>query len=250
MRDGDVASLAGIPVVALALLAVAVLVGACVQGAVGLGIGLVAAPVAALVTPTLVPGLLIALAAVYPLFTLAREWRSADWAGLAWAVPARIPGTVLGVLVVRAVSDEVLGVCVGVVVLAAVVVTALATSVPVRPWTLSVAGLVSGLTGTATSIGGPPLALLYQRAEGPRLRATLAVYFTIGASMSLAGLAWGGQVDAQQLQVALLMLPVLALGALVAVPLRRRLDVGRTRSAVLAVCSVSAALLLGQSLLG
>ncbi len=246
----DVAAMVGVPLPAFALLAAAVLVGACVQGAVGLGIGLIAAPVAALTTPSLLPGLLILLAAVFPLSTLAHEWRHADWHGLVWAVPARVPGTVLGVLVVSAVSEQVLGLLVGLVVLAAVAVTARSTRVAISPWTLSVAGVTSGVTGTATSIGGPPIALLYQQSAGPRLRATLAVYFTIGASMSLVGLGLGGQLTGEELRAAVLLLPVLALGAAVAAPLRRHLDVGRTQAAVLAVCSASAVLLLGRALLG
>ncbi|HEY7045362.1 MAG TPA: sulfite exporter TauE/SafE family protein, partial [Nocardioidaceae bacterium] len=56
-----------------AVLALAVFTGATVQGLVGLGIGLVAAPVTTLLEPSLMPALLLWLAFVMPVVTLARE---------------------------------------------------------------------------------------------------------------------------------------------------------------------------------
>ena len=42
---------------------------------------------------------------------------------------------------------------------------------------------------TAAGLGGPPVALVYQRANGLRLRGTLAAYFIVGTVMSLSALA-------------------------------------------------------------
>lgn len=60
-------------------------------------------------------------------------------------------------------------------VLVAVALTGRVVRVPRRPGPLVGAGVVSRVTGTATSIGGSPLALMYQHESGPRVRATLAV---------------------------------------------------------------------------
>ena len=78
--------IAGIELWAMIAIGAAVLVGATLQGVVGLGLGLIVAPVTGLVAPQLLPGLALWLAMLLPLFTLTRDWRSADWRGLCWAL--------------------------------------------------------------------------------------------------------------------------------------------------------------------
>jgi uncharacterized membrane protein YfcA len=232
------------------VLASSVLVGAAVQGAVGLGLGLVAAPVTALIAPSLVPGVPLLLAVGLTTATLARERRDIDWSGLTWALPARAAGTVLGVLVVGWLADRALGLAVGVMVLVAVALTVWAIRVPVNRGTLVTAGLVAGTTGTATSIAGPPIALLYQHRPGPQVRSTLAVFFLVGVLLSLAGLALGGALHLRDLEVAGVLAPVLFLGFALSGPVRSRLDVDHTRTAILTVCAVSAVALLVRSAVG
>ncbi len=94
---------------------------------------------------------------------------------------------------VAAVPDRVLGVVIGVVVLAALAMTTREREVPRNRRTLAAHGVISGTTGTASGIGGPPIALLYQR-ERPRVRATLALYFFGGALLSLTVLGVAGHL--------------------------------------------------------
>lgn len=223
-------------------------VGATVQGSVGLGLGLVAAPVVTLLFPSLMPGSLLVAAAVLPVFTLLREARFADWRGLRWAFGGRIAGTPLGVWVVAALPPHALGMAVGGVVLAAVGITALPGGVPRNRPGLVAAGVFAGATGTATSIGGPPLALLYQREEGPRIRATLAVFFTIGAVFSLATLAAVGRLPLRQVTAGLLLTPFVLAGFVASGPVRRFLDNGRMRTGLLLITAVSALVLILRSL--
>jgi uncharacterized membrane protein YfcA len=104
--------------------------------------------------------------------------------------------------------------------------------------------------GTATSIGGPPLALVYQHVTGARLRATMATYFAVGALLSLLGLAVVGELDAVDSLWALALAPFLVLGFLLADTVRRHVDAGRTRAAVLSVCAASAVALVVRSAFG
>jgi uncharacterized protein len=242
----------------LAILAVAITTGALVQGTLGLGLGLVAAPVVTLVDASLMPELMLWLAAMLPLLTLVQEWRHADPRGLAWSLAGRIPGTVAGVAVVALASDRVLGAAVGAMVLIAVVLSAREVRVALTPRSLLAAGAVSGVAGTATSVGGPPLALLYQHHPGPVVRATLAVYFCVGAMLSLAGLAVAGEVHSRELVLALVLAPGLAIGFALSGPLRRHVDAGpdqppsaagALRKAILALCAASAVVLIVRSLL-
>ncbi len=225
-------------------------VGATTQGIVGIGLNLVAAPVVAILAPALMPAVPLVWAVLYPFATLAREYRDADWRGLRWAVGGRVPGTVLGVFIVAWFSDRWLGVTTALMVLVAVLLTWRAVRVPVTPTSLGTAGFIGGVTGTATSIGGPPVAIVYQHESGPVIRASMAAYFCLGGLVSLVGLAVGGQMSVHDLYVSLLLTPVLLLGHLVSGPLRGALDRGHTRIAVLVICGASALGLLLRSLLG
>jgi uncharacterized protein len=161
-----------------------------------------------------------------------------------------VPGTALGVAVVATISTRVLGIGVAVVVLLAVTLTVWMVRIPINRNTLLTAGVLSGIAGTATSIGGPPLALLYQRRSGPQVRATLAAYFVAGAALSLLGLGLAGQGSLVDLGVACVLVPCLLAGFVVAKPLRRHVDAGRTQAAVLTVCTASAVVLLVRSVFG
>ncbi|MBW8482338.1 sulfite exporter TauE/SafE family protein [Actinomadura parmotrematis] len=226
----------------------AALLGAVVQSSVGLGVGLVGTPVVTLLFPSLMPGAILVAATVLPLATLAREVRHADLRGLGWAFAGRVAGTPLGVWVVAAVPSRPLGVLVGGTVLAALAGTVWRGAVPRNAGTLAAAGVLAGAVGTASAIGGPPIALLYAREKGSRVRATLAIFFTTGALMSLLTLAALGHLPGRQVIAGLALCPFVLVGFLVAGPLRRFLDGGRTRAAILVVVAASALTLIARSL--
>ena len=239
----------GVEPAVVLVVTVALVAGAMVQGLVGLGVGLVAAPVVTLLAPELMPVTLLLVAMLMPVVTLLHEHHDIDWRGLLWSVPARVPGTAVGVWLVAAFSDRLLGVMVGVMVLVGVLATWRAVELPVHRGTLVAAGLVSGVTGTATSIGGPPIAVLYQHRPARQIRSTLGVYFLVGAVLSVAGLAVAGEVEPRDVGFGLLMTPTLVLGGWLARVLRRRTDPESIRVGVLLVCAVSAVGLLVRSLL-
>ncbi len=86
----------------MVLAGVVVAVGALVQGAVGFGLALVAAPLLALVDPVLVPVPLLMVVTVHALLALYREHSDTDWRGVGWALLGRLPGIAIGVLAVAA----------------------------------------------------------------------------------------------------------------------------------------------------
>lgn len=240
--------MAGLEPGAFALVALAVLLGSTVQAVVGLGIGLIAAPVITLSAPELMPGVLISLAFVLPCITLVHDHHDIDWHGLRWSIPTRVVGTAGGVWVVAHFTENQLGFFIGTIVLLAVAVTWRAVTVPINRTSLSVAGFIGGVTGTATSIGGPPFALLYQHRPPTQIRTTMAVYFLIGAAISLVGLTISGDLELHQVAVAGALLPAVGLGALLGIPLRRKLPAHVVRPAVLAVSAGSALVLVVRSL--
>lgn len=230
--------------------ALAVILGGLVQSGLGLGLGMVAAPVVTLLDPTLMPGAMLVAGFALPALILARERGNTDWGGISWALAGRVFGTVAGVAIVATVSPRVLGLIVGSVVLVAVALAGVGTGIPRNRWTLVSAGLVSGSSATSTSIGGPPVALLYQHESGPRVRASLSAYFVAGNLLALTGLAVSGHLPPRDLAVGAVFICCALIGFLAAGRFRVFLDSGRTRAAVLAVAVTSAIILIGHSLLG
>jgi uncharacterized membrane protein YfcA len=145
-----------------ALIAAVIFLAACLQASSGFGMGMLAAPVIAMVEAV-----------------LSRE-------GLAWVVAA--------------------------VVLTGLVLAGWGWAPrPIRA-NLIVAGAASGIMGTATSIGGPPMALVWQGHDGPRMRGTMSAFFMVGSTISIGMLWIAGAVTAEMLVLALWMVPAVVAG--------------------------------------
>lgn len=229
--------------------AVAVAIGACLQGSVGFGFGTFAAPLLALVSRDLIPGPLLVLALVLTILVALRDRASLDLRGVRWAVLGRLPGTAVGVAVVALLPDRGMTVLFGVLVLVACGLSLSGWRVEPTPPNLVIAGVASGIMGTATSIGGPPVAIVYQDSPGARLRGTLAGFFVVGAMVSVAGLAIAGELGTSELGGVALLVPPMLGGFALSADAARYLDAGRTRTAVLAMSVVSSVMLLARELL-
>ena len=125
------------------------------------------------------------------------------------------------------------------VVLLAVALSVSGVHVEPRPVSLLAGGALSGIMGTIAAIGGPPMALLYQRAPGAQVRGTLSSVFLVGTVVSLAALALVGRFGGEELRLTLLLLPGALFGFVVSRRLASRLDRGYTRPAVLVVASIA-----------
>lgn len=229
---------------ALVLAVLATTAGAAVQGAVGFGMALVAAPLLALLDTRLVPGPIMLATFVFALLTSARELGHIDRRGVVVALMGRLPGIAVGAWMLARLSADTLSQCFAAIVLVAVLLTALgARWKPTTPALLT-AGIMSGVMGTVGAIGGPPMALVYAEADGPRLRSTLALYFMLGSALSMLALIAVGRFGASELNATLWLLPGVFAGHALSSPLRHVLDRGYTRAAVLLVSAAAACLVL------
>ena len=95
----------------------------------------------------------------------------------------------------------------GVLVLLGVLLTAAGFRLRPSPRLLTGAGMLSGIMGTTASIGGPPIALVYQYASGPRIRGTLSAFFLIGIVMSITGLWLIGRFGRLEILLGMGLLP-------------------------------------------
>lgn len=218
--------------------------GALLQGSVGFGMALVAAPLLSLIDARLVPGPVLASALTLTLLVAWRDRRAIDMRGVTWAIVGRVPGTLAGAATIALLPARPLAIVFGVLVVVAVLLIAFGLPLRPTPRTLLFAGALSGFMGTTASIGGPPVAVLYQRAEGPRVRGTLGGYFVAGASMSIAALAIVGRFGMREIAWSLWLVPGALVGFALSFRVARWLDAGRTRNAVLGVAALSGALVI------
>lgn len=228
------------------VIAVAVLLASCLQASIGFGMGMLAAPVVALVDPALIPGTLIMLAALVTLMVVIRERTAIDVSGTGWALVGRVPGTVAGALLLAAIPQRALAILIAGVVLFGVVLTSVGwIPVPHRR-NLMLAGATSGVLGTATSIGGPPMALVWQGSSGARLRGTMSGFFLIGSVMSIAMLTLTGAIDAHTFHAFAVLIPATVAGYALSRGANRLLNPQRQRWTAIAVSGAGAAVLAVQ----
>jgi uncharacterized protein len=232
---------------AFAAVIAVVAIGAAVQGTVGFGANLVVVPVVAVAEPAALPVVPMLLVMPLALAMVRREPHGVDRRAVGWLMLGRLPGTLIGTWVVARVAVDTVSLLCGAAVLVAVVASLLTTTVRVTPTTTVTAGLASGALGTATSIGGPPVALLYQHHEGPVLRATLAAMFALGTVLSFSALAVAGVVDAWHVWLALALLPGTAAGIAASGWLARRADAGWLRPAVLVFATITAVVAIARA---
>ena len=227
-------------------IAIAILLASCLQASIGFGMGMLAAPIVTIVDPSLVPGTLIMLAAAVTLAVTVRERASIDFAGTGWALVGRVPGTVAGGLLLLAIPERALAILIACVVLAGVALTGFGWMPAPRPRNLMLAGATSGVLGTATSIGGPPMALVWQRNSGPQLRGTMSGFFLVGSMMSIGVLAATGAVHAHTIRMCALLIPAIVGGYLLSRRVNGWLNPARQRWTAIAMSLAGATALIAH----
>ena len=223
---------------------------ALVQGTVGVGFAMVAVPVTSLIAPELapVPQLLIVL----PL-TVSMAWRerhAMDLTGVGWIIAGRFPGAAIGVALLSVATQRTLDLFIGGVVLAAVAVIATGFRVHRNPATKFAAGVGAGTTGLVASMGGPPIALIYNDDEAATIRSTLAAVFTIGVTISTIVRFGTGNVTARDLRTSLILFPAVVIGYAVSVRVKDAIPRNTVRSTILIVSAVAGVLLLVRAAWG
>lgn len=225
-------------------------VAATVQGTIGFGFAVLSVPVLSLLDPALapVPQLLV----VFPL-TLGmalRERHAIDLTGVWSILVGRFPGAAIGWMLVAVASRAALDLFIAAVVLSAVGAAGGGRSIPRTTTTKFLAGVASGTMSYVSSIGGPPLALLYRDAKGDSLRSTLAVIFVAGLLITISARLVAGQLSWRDAHVAAFLLPAVLLGLYLSRFLTGRVEGAPLRRGILIVAGTAAIGLVGKVVLG
>ncbi len=229
-------------------LAICILVAAFVQSIIGVGFALIVVPMVAFLQPALLPVFAIVLVMPLNVYVLWRERHSLDWSGASWITAGRAVGTFGGLAVLATFTRTQLNLFIGVATLAAAILTLMRPKFDPNRVSFIGAGVVTGITETATGIGGPPLALVYQHQPGPVLRATLAACFLIGEVFTLTILAATHRIDMDHVIAAIWLFPPIAVGVWLSKALHQRLAGAWLRYAVLAFAMASGLFLIYQGL--
>lgn len=223
----------------LAIAAFVIVFGSVVQGTIGFGLALLAAPFIAILLPEAIPVTLVLVAWPMGAVTALREHHALDRFALVWMLAGAVPGTLLGLAIIRAASAETLGVIVGVTTLLGVLAAMATPPIPVTRTSAGMAGFVGNVTGTAASVGGPPVALLFQHHRGPTVRSTLGAYFAISATLSVVGYALTGEITLDRFLLAVGLLPAVLFGAWLSRHLHGLVDQGWLRPSVLMLSGIA-----------
>jgi hypothetical protein len=81
------------------------------------------------------------------------------------------------------------------------------------------------------------------------MRATMALYFTLGTVLSITALWLAGAFGRHELVLSAVLVPGTVIGFIASGPARRLVDGGRLRGLVLVAATLSALVLLGSALL-
>lgn len=233
----------------IVLAIVVVALGTAIQASIGFGLAMIAAPVLLLIDRNLVPGPLIAAALILVSWLAWRDRHDIDYSHFRAAVLGRLVGTPPAALLIGTVSAATFDLVFGVLVLVAVAISLVHTDIRATPRNIFLAMIAAGFMSTISSIGGPPVALVYQNSHGRFLRANLSMLFIMGCTISLLALSIVGRFHLADLAYSGVLIIGVVIGVLCSGPLTRLIDRQTARPWLLGLCAVSAFLVLGRAFL-
>ena len=227
-----------------------VTVAAIIQGSTGFGFALLVAPVLLLMDPAFVPGTVMLLGTLVTLFAAIRELHLVDKKRLAVGLLGRLPGAAIGGFIAAVLAPGYFGILFALLIFIALALSVFGPRIEPSLPNIGLAGFVSGVMGTVTSVGSPPMAIALQNAPGPEMRATASAFLLFGAVISMVALSLFGAFDVDDILRCLVLVPFAAVGFYFSryVISHRRMD-RYLRPIVLLLCLAMSVLLLIRSLL-
>jgi uncharacterized membrane protein YfcA len=237
-----------VPPIEFAVALLLTTIGAALQGSVGLGLAVVAAPILMLFNPLWVPGPML-LAALLLVILIAHRDRAHIIAGdVALATFGRVLGTIPAAYSISLLPGEIYDLVFGGIVLLGVLISVSGWHIARTPLNVLFSGILSGVSSTLSAVGGPPMALVYQHDRGPSVRGTMSAIFILGTIISIAGLWWAGHFNQTQLVMGVSLMPGILVGFALSRHTAAWLDRRHTRPAILTVSALSALVILVRAI--
>jgi len=225
-----------------------IFIGGFVQTSIGFGLAVVSAPALFQLSPDYIPGPICFASLTIGIFNTIKHRRNIAIGELKIAIVARVPGAILGGILLLYASVAHLSLWLGILVLLAVAISLLPFHLEPTPRRMAIAGALSGFMATSSGIGGPPMALLLQHQEASSLRANLAAFFLFSAIISIIVLICFGQFTLHQLLISLPLIPAILAGHYCALATMDYISKKWLRICALSLCLISGLMAIHQGL--
>jgi uncharacterized membrane protein YfcA len=222
-----------------------IFIGSYVQSSIGFGLAIISAPVLFFIDPLYVPAPITISALTLSIANAAKHRHAVSFTELKFAIIGRVPGTVIGGLLLIWIDVQGLALFLGISVIAAVLLSLSGLRLRATRGSMFSAGLLSGFMGTSSGIGGPPMALVMQHEGSDFIRANLAAFFIVSSFMSLTMLTAIDRFGREEILISLPLMPAALAGYWVAMRTLHLVSHERLRlfSLVLCLFAGSAAIL-------
>lgn len=212
---------------------------------VGLGLALTVVLLLAVIEPLAI--LTVPLLLTLPM-VVGNIVADVDLRGSGLIILGRIPGTLIGAGLLILVRPEVLGVVVACALLVSILIGVREAPLLTDRNRL-VAGVASGIMGTAAGLGGPPVSMVYRGQPAAVFRATVSTALPAGIALSPVAVVVLERGNPQHVFLSLALVPAAVLGLLVSRAWGRNVSGKRLQQFVLGLGGVAAIATITQALL-
>ena len=199
------------------ILGTIVFLAAFVQANLGVGFSFVAAPFIPFIEPELVPVSVLILGFFSSTTISYQGLKYAIWREIRLSLLGRVVGTLLAYLLLLIVlSTKIFIIIYCLMILVSVALSIIRITPAFNPKNLFFASILSGLFGTISSVGGPPMAIIYQNRDPDVAKYNLSILFSVGTLLSLLAIYFVDRLNFRNVLSAFLLLPFCFFGIMVA----------------------------------
>lgn len=222
-----------------------IIFGAITQSAIGIGFG-IPAGILVLLEPSMVPSCIILMGSFLALSNAMLSYKDIIKVDLIYSYTGRVIGSILAMpLIFLTLGTDYYLIIFGVLLLIATYLSAKKWDIVATKKNITIAGTASGLMGTLTGIGGPPMAIVYQNSSAKKVVATLNMFFGIGALFSVLLFIYYDLINLPEVMKSIYLAPGLIIGTYIGRRKIIREFVNRNlKNLIIAVCFISAVVII------
>ncbi|MFC1931348.1 sulfite exporter TauE/SafE family protein [Chloroflexota bacterium] len=225
----------------------AVILASFVRGLSGFGFALILAPLLLIIMdPVTVIVITLFLGFFSNVFIVIRSVKSIDLRRIFPMSISGLLGIPIGAWIISIIAQSVLKITIGTVIIAFAVSLAFRVSKKIRRERIggSIAGFLSGIFMTSTSLGGPPVILFMHGQGWPKqvIHPSLAAYFLWIGTFSLIALGVSNQMHTGTLIAAASLLPAVIIGVVIGMRIFYRTNQDLFRKVTLAIVIIAGVL--------
>ena len=222
-----------------------IIFGAITQSAIGIGFG-IPAGILVLLEPSMVPSCIILMGSFLALSNAMLSYKDIIKVDLIYSYTGRVIGSILAMpLIFLTLGTDYYLIIFGLLLLIATYLSAKKWNIVATKKNITIAGTASGLMGTLTGIGGPPMAIVYQNSSAKKVVATLNMFFGIGALFSVLLFIYYDLINLPEVMKSIYLAPGLIIGTYIGRRKIIREFVNRNlKNLIIAVCFISAVVII------